>query len=105
MELEQFNTIRQKLCLLHEAVTEGKMMHSPAIHYYGKVFAFFSRKKQMVFKLGYDFRLQDFPCPLTPFSPFKTKKPLKGWYALGFEHHEHWETLAQRALSMAVEYI
>ncbi len=86
------------MCADHPLVTEGNMMRSPAIHYAGKVFAFFSRKHKMVFKLGTDHSFNVLNVPLSEFNPFKNKKPLTGWYELDFEHHEKWELLAQAAL-------
>ena len=80
MEFEHFEDIRQALCAKYAEVTEGKMMHSPAIHYKGSVFAFFSRKQCMVFRLGKDYPFASLGYSLEVFSPFKTKKPLAGWY-------------------------
>lgn len=90
--------IRHQFCVAHPNVTEGKMMSSPAIHYNGKVFAFFSKNKKMVFKLGKDFFPKDSEITLSEFNPFKTKKPLKGWYEVDFEQHEKWPDLTSLAL-------
>ncbi|MEW2920682.1 hypothetical protein AB1A65_04385 [Muricauda sp. ANG21] len=100
MEFEKFNEIRELFCMKYADVTEGKMMSSEAIHYKNKVFAFFSRKKKMVFKLGKGYPIETAHVPLTEFSPFKTKKPLAGWYEVDFEHHDQWETLTQLALDL-----
>lgn len=74
------------------------MMSSPAIHWNGKVFAFFSRKKKMVFKLGKNFDITGSSEPLSEFNPFKNKGPLSGWYELDFEHHEKWAQFTELAL-------
>ncbi|NAS10946.1 hypothetical protein [Poritiphilus flavus] len=98
MELKRFESLRNKFCERYEGVTHGKMMSSPAIHYKGKVFAFFSRKKKMVFKLGeVDHQLNQL-ADLKVFSPFKNKKPLTGWYESDYKDHKSWETLALQAL-------
>ena len=53
MEPKQyFEIIRSQFCSNYKDVTVGKMMSSEAIHYKGKVFAFFSTRQKMVFKLG-----------------------------------------------------
>ncbi len=76
------------------------MMSSPAIHYKNKVFAFFSKKHKMVFKLGKDFPLETLDVELSEFSPFKTKRALGGWYEANFEDQEHWEDLTYLALNL-----
>ena len=100
MEFEAFQDIRNQYCLRYEKVTQGKMMSSPAIHYEGKVFAFFSRKKRMVFKLGKNYPWETLSYPLAEFSPFKTKGPLKGWYELAFTSKNSWEEMTQLALEI-----
>ena len=100
VELEKFEEIRRFYCKSHPEVSEGKMMSSPAIHFRNKVFAFLSRKNKMVFKLGKDFDLSSVEVELSEFSPFKTKKPLSGWYEVGFEHHEKWVPLTEMALHL-----
>ncbi|NMH87742.1 hypothetical protein HHX25_09520 [Flavivirga sp. Y03] len=103
MEPEQyFETIRVKFCSSHKGVTAGKMMHSEAIHYKGKVFAFFSTKQKMVFKLGKQFNVQVVDVPLEMFSPFKNKKPMSGWYQLGVEYKDSWESLTNLALDTII---
>ncbi len=99
-EKQYFESIRSKFCGFYHEVTEGKMMSSPAIHYKGKVFAFFSRKDKMVFKLGKNFNNEEFKIPLVEFSPFKTKKPLTGWYEADYEYHSLWESLTKQALEL-----
>nr|WP_298996017.1 hypothetical protein [uncultured Allomuricauda sp.] len=103
MEFEKFDGIRQKLCSKHPKVTEGKMMSSPAIHYNNKVFAFFSRKQKMVFKLGKDFNLEGPHLNLKEFNPFKNKGPLTGWYEMGFEEQDAWEEMTEMALTLIKE--
>lgn len=99
MEFEKFSEIREKYCITHVEVTEGKMMSSPAMHYKKKVFAFFSKSHTMVFKLGKDFPIETLDIAISEFSPFKTKKPLGGWYEAGIEDHVHWEKLTDLALA------
>ncbi|WP_343486932.1 hypothetical protein [Allomuricauda sp. d1] len=77
------------------------MMSSPAIHYNGKVFAFFSTKQKMVFKFGKDYPLETLSVELQEFSPFKTKRPLSGWYEASFTNKKDWETLAELSLKLA----
>ncbi|MFS4455286.1 hypothetical protein [Maribacter sp. 2304DJ31-5] len=98
---EQFDNIRKYMCSKEIAITEGKMMSSPAIHYKNRVFAFFSRKNKMVFKLGKEYTGIGLGVQLEEFSPFKTKKTLSGWYEVGFDECQKWEMLALKAL----EYI
>lgn len=98
MEFEKFLEIRDRLCLQEADVTEGKMMSSQAIHYKKKVFAFFSKKDKMVFKLGQQPALEELQVELAEFNPFKNKGPLKGWYEADFQYHESWEKLANIAL-------
>ena len=101
MEFDKFIEIRQQLCVAHPKVTEGRMMSSPAIHYNGKVIAFFSRNQKMVFKLGKDFSIdEEDPVVLSEFNPFKKKKPLAGWYEIGYEHHGKWHEYARKALDL-----
>ena len=101
MEFEKFERIRQKYCSKYPEVTEGKMMSSPAIHYNGKVFAFFSRKQKMVFKLGKNFNSGQIDVALQEFNPFKNKGPLTGWYEVDFAEQEDWENMTELALSIA----
>lgn len=98
MELEKFKEIHHLICSQHLGVTEGKMMSSPAICFGGKVFAFFSRKNKMVFKLGAAYPIENHDVLLLEFNPFKKRKPLTGWYEVGFEQHEVWFELAETAL-------
>lgn len=98
MEFEKFLDIRNKLCLKEANVTEGKMMSSPAIHYKGKVFAFFSKQDKMVFKLGKSYPVEQLQVELSEFNPFKNKGPLAGWYELDFDYQDKWELLTLNAL-------
>ncbi|WP_303318179.1 hypothetical protein Q4Q34_11280 [Flavivirga abyssicola] len=95
-----FEAIRVRFCSNHENITVGKMMRSEAIHYKGKVFAFFSTKQNMVFKLGKGFNVEAIDVPLEVFSPFKNKKPMSGWYQLGVEYKDSWEFLTNLALDI-----
>ena len=98
MEEQLFNEIREKLCLTDPKIKVGKMMSSEAITYKGKVFAFFSRKKKMVFKLGKDFEPELTEIEMAVFNPFKKRAPLNGWFEVSYTEKEQWETLAQKAL-------
>ena len=77
MEFEKFEAIRLHFCDHYKDVTEGKMMSSPAIHFKGKVFAFFSSKKKMVFKLGDAVSSKGLEEGMVAFSPFKKQKTSK----------------------------
>ena len=101
MAVEKFEAIQERLCQEHQRVTQGKMMSSPAIHYQGKVFAFYSRKGTMVFKLGKSYPLETLKVSTAIFSPFKSKKPLSGWYEVSKEDSIHWPRMSELALSMA----
>ncbi len=100
---EYFEIIRVQFCSNNKHVTEGKMMRSEAIHYKGKVFAFFSTREKMVFKLGKSFNIHTIDAPLEVFSPFKNKKPMSGWYQLGAEYSDFWEPLTRQALDIIHE--
>ena len=100
MEFDTFLEIRNVCCLQDPKITEGKMMSSPAIHFRGKVFAFFSRKKRMVFKLGGGYPIASLPYRLKEFNPFKTKGPLKGWYELPYQDKRSWEEMTHLALGI-----
>lgn len=95
-----FEQIRAEFLKKDRAITEGKMMSSEAIHYQGKVFAFFSTKGKMVFKLGKDFDVSVSDVPLQVFSPFKTKKPLSGWYQLDYDYKDAWYEFTEKALQL-----
>src|SRR5258708_34494835 len=58
-EEQRFRSIAALLARENSAITVGKMMSSPALHYQGKVFAFYDGKK-MVFRLGRDFKPETF---------------------------------------------
>ncbi|WP_394747965.1 hypothetical protein [Spongiimicrobium salis] len=99
MEIEQFEEIRRGFCKQHLEVDEGKMMHAPAIVYQGKVFAFLSRKNEMVFKLGEAYPIEKLEVAATVFNPFKNKGPLPGWYSVPFNAKAcPWELLTAIAL-------
>ncbi len=101
MESRQyFETIRADFCSKYEHVSSGKMMRSEAIHYKGKVFAFLSTKQYMVFRLGKGFNIEDVDTPLIPFSPFKNKKPMSGWFQLSPENKSLWEAWTNQALAL-----
>ncbi len=95
-----FEQIRAEFCKKDHAISVGKMMHSEAIHYQGKVFAFFSTKGKMVFKLGKDFDVADFHESLQVFSPFKSKKPMSGWYQSDAAFKDTWYELTEKALEL-----
>ncbi|MFS4466287.1 hypothetical protein [Maribacter sp. 2210JD10-5] len=98
LAFERFETIRKFLCTSERNITEGKMMRSPAIHYKNKVFAFFSTKDRMVFKLGKVLDLSQYNFEILVFNPFKNKGPLTGWYEVDYINNDYWEQLAQKAL-------
>ena len=100
MEDQLFNEIRDRYILRNEHVQAGKMMSSEAITYKDKVFAFLSRKKRMIFKLGSDFNPDEFGMEINMFSPFTSKKPMKGWYEVPYTEKEQWEPLTEKAFNM-----
>jgi len=100
MEFKQFEHIRNALSTADKDITEGKMMSSTAIHYKNKVFAFFSQKKKMVFRLGKGFPVDTLDFEINEFRPFKNKKPLSGWYEMDYTLHAEWEALALKALNL-----
>jgi hypothetical protein len=99
-ERQTFEAIRSELCASRAGVHEGKMMSSDAIKFNGKVFAFFSTKNCMVFKLGKAANLAEFTAKLDVFNPFKNKGPLAGWYQASFSDKAHWKSLAHTALNL-----
>ena len=101
MVLKKFEAIREQLRQEHQDVTSGKMMSSPAIHYKGKVFAFFSLNETMVFKLGKGHPVENLKVTAGIFSPFKSGKPLSGWYEISKADSKHWFALSELALSIA----
>ena len=99
MEENYFNEIRDHFCLKDTQIEAGKMMSSEAITYQGKVFAFFSRKKKMVFKLGKSFDPDAFGIEIQTFNPFKKRPPLYGWFEVPYTEKEQWQPLTQKALN------
>ncbi len=79
------------------------MMSSPAIHYRDKVFAFFSTKQNMVFKLGKDYPMETLKVTTQEFSPFTNKKPLTGWYEVTYDDSEQWLPMSELALHLAIK--
>ena len=75
------------------------MMSSEAITYNTKVFAFFSKKKKMVFKLGKEFDPDLFGIDIAVFNPFKNRAPLNGWFEIPFTAKEQWIPFTQKALT------
>ena len=100
MEEQYFNEISERFCLMDSKIKAGKMMSSDAISYNAKVFAFFSRKKKMVFKLGKDFDPNSIGIDICVFNPFKNRAPLNGWFEVPFTEKEQWEPLAKKALTL-----
>lgn len=98
MEFQRFIEIRQEICDKHEGVSTGKMMQSEAITYHGKVFAFFSGKNSMVFRLGRELPPVVEELGLNIFNPFKNRGPLNGWYESSYEQQIQWRSLALEAL-------
>lgn len=103
MEESLFNNICTDMCFQDPAVQPGKMMSSPAITYEGSVFAFFSRQKKMVFRLGKDFVAETVDFEIRVFNPFKKRPPLNGWFEVGYADSAAWSTLAARALALLKE--
>ena len=99
MEEQLFNEIRNQFCLKDSKISAGKMMNSEAITYDGKVFAFFSRKKKMVFKLGKEFDPNQFGREICVFNPFKNRPPLNGWFEIPYTEKEHWIPFTEKALT------
>lgn len=100
MEEQYFNEIRDKYCLKAAEIEKGKMMSSEAIIYQNKVFAFFSRDKKMVFKLGKAFDPNSLDFEIKVFNPFKKRAPLNGWFETAYSNKEHWLPLTDRALAV-----
>ncbi len=94
----RFEELRDQLTAKDQSLAAGRMMSSPAIIHQDKVFCFLSRKYKMVFKLGKGYDLNQLPHPASEFSPFKSKKPLSGWYEVDFAYSNYWPTLASKAL-------
>lgn len=97
MEEQYFNEIREQFCLKFPEIRVGKMMSSEALTYQEKVFAFFSRKKKMVFKLGKDFDPDSLSIEIRVFNPFN-RSSLNGWFEVSFTEKEQWESLTKKAL-------
>lgn len=98
-EEELFVQIRKELCNQDKNISSGKMMHAEAIIYQGNVFAFFSKEKKMVFKLGKAYDTSSDEVELTPFNPFKNKGPLAGWFELPYTSHKEWLKMAKESLA------
>lgn len=101
MALKKFEAIREQLSHEYQHVSSGKMMSSPAIHYERKVFAFFSLNEAMVFKLGKGYPVENLKVTTGIFSPFKSGKPLSGWYEISKADSKHWLAMSELALSIA----
>ncbi|MGB0390676.1 MAG: hypothetical protein ACPGD5_03845 [Salibacteraceae bacterium] len=100
MEEQYFNEIRDKFCSLAAEIEKGKMMSAEAIIYQNKVFAFFSRDKKMVFKLGKSFDTKSLGIETNVFNPFKKRAPLNGWFEIDYSNKEQWLPLTERALGV-----
>ncbi len=95
-----FRSIAALLASENSAITLGKMMSSPALHYQGKVFAFYY-EKQMVFRLGRDFQPESFNIQhYRVLAPFKTKPPMVDWFEIPSAHQHRWEELSRYALQL-----
>lgn len=103
-EEQRFQSLATLLASENSAITLGKMMSSPALHYQGKVFAFYSDKK-MVFRLGRDFQPELFNIQhYRLLAPFKTKPPMVDWFEISFDDQHRWEELSRYALGLLTEY-
>ncbi len=100
MEEQLFNDIRDRFCNQNPDIAPGKMMSSDAITYQKKVFAFFSKNQNMVFKLGKDFDPETSEIEMWVFNPFKNRGPLNGWFEVPIAEKSHWEPLTERALNL-----
>jgi len=98
MEEAFFNQIRTMFIHKENLVQSGKMMSSEAITYKGKVFAFFSRKKKMVFKLGKEFDPNSVDDEIQVFNPFTKRGPLNGWFEVPFSKKDLWIPITEKAL-------
>ncbi|MEM9545327.1 MAG: hypothetical protein AAGA77_05105 [Bacteroidota bacterium] len=97
MEEIYFEEIRRHFCTKYPTVHSGKMMSSEAITYKEKVFAFFSRKKKMVFKLGKAFDPDTLEIDIQVFNPFKNRGPLNGWFEVSYSDKGYWKPLTKKA--------
>lgn len=75
------------------------MMSSEAITFDGKVFAFISRKKKMVFRLGKEFDPDQIGVEIAVFNPFKNRAPLNGWFEIPYTEKEQWLPFTEKALT------
>ena len=99
----RFRSIAAQLARENSAITLGKMMSSPALHYQGNVFAFYDGK-QMAFRLGREFQPEALHIyQYQVLAPFKTKPPMVGWFEIPFAEQHHWENLARAALQRLAE--
>jgi hypothetical protein len=99
-EEQRFRSIAALLTSENSAITLGKMMSEPALHYQGKVFAFYYSKK-MVFRLGRDFQPESFDIQhYSLLAPFKTKPPMVDWFEIPFDEQHRWEELSRYALGL-----
>ena len=99
-----FRSIAALLASENSAITLGKMMSSPALHYQGKVFAFYYGKK-MVFRLGRDFQPELFNIQhYSLLAPFKTKPPMADWFEIPSTDQHRWEELSRYALQLLREH-
>jgi len=102
-EEQCFRSIAALLARENSAITLGKMMSSLALHYQGKVFAFYYRKK-IVFRLGRDFQPETFNIQhYRLLAPFKTKPPMVDWFEIASADQHRWEELSRYALQLLRE--
>ena len=98
-----FRSIAALLASENSAITLGKMMSSPALHYQGKAFAFYDGKK-MVFRLGRDFQPESINIQhYRVLAPFKTKPPMVDWFEIPSADQHRWEELSRYALQLLRE--
>lgn len=100
MEEQYFNEIRTQFCSKSEEIEPGKMMSEEAIIYKRKVFAFFSKNKKMVVKLGKGFNPASTDIEMWVFNPFKKRAPLNGWFEIPYSEKDHWVPLTEQALDV-----
>ena len=82
-------------------VYEGRMMSSPALKFGDKVFAFYSAKFGMGFRLGRDFDFSSLPTDeWSLLSPFKTKPPMRDWVVIPDLQSQTWLEVTRTALTL-----
>lgn len=101
MSKSEYDAIVTKMLAAEEGVYEGRMMSSPALKYGDKVFAFYSAKYGMGFRLGRDYDFTTLPTDeWSHLSPFKTKPPMRDWVVIADQHAQDWNEVTGVALNL-----